>query len=211
MRASRLWIGSLLLAALLSGCGGGGDDASPAVAATAAADRAEAFGASRPSPRPDICDAESVSTILAAVPKADTPAPAGPVKVHYQRADGNYADFGLHVWQVNTANAYIADYPNVSWTAPLAPAGSDAYGIYWLIDASLFRADAAGFGFIVHKPGADGDPPGLDRLWKFSDGGELWLKSGQATVFRSNPDALATLDLNALRIHYLRSDGDYAH
>jgi len=211
MRASRLWIGSLLLAALLSGCGGGGDDASPAVAATAAADRAEAFGASRPSPRPDICDAESVSTILAAVPTADTPAPAGPVKVHYQRADGNYADFGLHVWQVNSANAYIADYPNVSWTAPLAPAGSDAYGIYWLIDASLFRADAAGFGFIVHKPGADGDPPGLDRLWKFSDGGELWLKSGQATVFRTNPDALATLDLNALRIHYLRSDGDYAH
>ena len=27
---------------------------------------------------------------------------------------------------------------------------------------------------------------GLDRLWKFADGGELWLKSGDATVYRSN-------------------------
>ena len=87
------------------------------------------------------------------------------MKVHYQRADAAYADFGLHVWQVNAANAYVADYPNVSWPNPLPPAGSDAYGIYWLIDPAVFRSDATGFGFIVHKPGADGDPVGLDRLW----------------------------------------------
>ena len=53
------------------------------------------------------------------------------------------------VWQVNAANAYVADYPNVSWPNPLPPAGSDAYGIYWLIDPAVFRSDATGFGFIV--------------------------------------------------------------
>src|SRR5512147_2106299 len=113
-------MGTLLIAAasLLSACGGGGG---AAVDDTAAAtdERVEALGASRPAPRLDLCNAKNVSTILAAVPAAEPPVPAGPVKVHYQRADGNYADFGLHVWQVNAANAYIADYSTVSWGAPL--------------------------------------------------------------------------------------------
>ena len=39
--------------------------------------------------------------------------------------------------------------------------------------------------------------------------GELWLKSGDATVYRSNPDALASLDLSTLRIHYQRSDANF--
>lgn len=211
MHALQRLMGTLLIAAasLLSACGGGGGDGAGTASADAADERVEALGASRPAPRLDVCNAENVSTILAAVPAAEPPAPSGPVKVHYQRADGSYADFGLHVWQVNAANAYIADYPNVSWPNPLPPAGSDAYGIYWLIDPAVFRSDAAGFGFIVHKPSADGDPPGLDRIWKFSDGGELWLKSGEGTVYRSNPDALASLDLTTLRIHYQRPDGNF--
>ena len=209
MRALQRFLSVLLMAtlSLLAACGGGDavDEAAPLVEAG----RAEALGASRHGSPLDICNAENVSTILAAVPSAEPPAPSGPVKLHYQRADGNYADYGLHVWQVNAANAYIADYPGVSWPVPLAPAGSDAYGIFWLIDPAVFRADASGFGFIVHKPAADGDPPGLDRLWKFADGGELWLKSGEATVYRTNPDALASLDLTTLRIHYQRPDGNF--
>jgi pullulanase len=209
MRAPRRFLSVLLMAtaSLLAACGGG--DAADEAAAQVEADRAEALGAARHGAPLDICNAQNVSTILAAVPRAEPPAPSGPVKLHYQRADGNYADFGLHVWQVNAANAYIADYPGVSWTAPLPPAGSDAYGIYWLIDPALFRADASGFGFIVHKPAAEGDPPGLDRLWRFADGGELWLKSGEATVYRTNPDALASLDLTTLRVHYQRPDGNF--
>ncbi len=200
---------SIALAALLAACGGGGGGTTADALAQAADERAEALSASRPASNLDVCNAENASTILAAVPAPEPPAPSGPVKVHYQRADAAYADFGLHVWQVNAANAYVADYPNVSWGSPLPPAGSDAYGIYWLIDPAVFRSDATGFGFIVHKPGADGDPVGLDRLWKFADGGELWLKSGDATVYRSNPDALASLDLNTLRIHYQRSDANF--
>lgn len=196
--------GLVLLLVLLAGCGGG-DDGS----ATALDERATAQHAGRGDDLA-VCNAANLSTVLAAVPTPPTPAPSGQVKVHYQRADGNYADFGLHVWQVNAANAYIADYPNVSWPNPLPQAGTDAYGAYWLIDASVFRSDAAGFGFIVHKPSADGDPPGLDRIWKFADGDELWLKSGEGTVYRTNPDALASLDLNTLRVHYRRFDANFA-
>src|SRR5512145_536358 len=117
MHALQRLMGTLLIAAasLLSACGGGGGDGAGTASADAADERVEALSASRPAPRLDVCNAENVSTILAAVPAAEPPAPSGPVKVHYQRADGNYADFGLHVWQVNAANAYIADYPNVSW------------------------------------------------------------------------------------------------
>lgn len=211
MRAT--FLGRLLLAALsalLVSCGGGdGDAAALGTQADGADERAAAQGWHRPETSPALCDANDLGTVLAPVPVPETPAPGGQVKVHYQRADGNYADFGLHVWQVDAGNAYLADYPDVSWPNPLPQAGVDAYGAYWLVDASVFRSDAAGFGFIVHKPSADGDPPGLDRIWKFADGNELWLKSGEATVYRSNPDALASLDVSTLRIHYRRFDANF--
>ena len=55
-----------------------------------------------------ICDAVTPSTVLDPVPP-----PAGnmPIdaRVRYHRPDGNYADWGLHLWQVNEAGQYIAD------------------------------------------------------------------------------------------------------
>lgn len=213
MNASQRWLGalSLVLATLLAACGGGAGGINAADGLDAAAprsDREAALSVRRPVPRLDICDA-APSTVLAPVPPVVAPPPSGTVKVHYQRADGDYADWGLHVWQVDAGNAYIADYPNVSWPAPLPRAGIDAYGAFFVIDASLFRSDAAGFGFIVHRPGAAGDP-GVDRIWKFGDGDEFWVKSGDATVYRTNPDALASLDLATLRVHYLRFDANFA-
>ena len=41
------------------------------------------------------------------------------VRIRYNRGDGNYADWGLHLWQVNDAGQYIADYPGVTWPSPL--------------------------------------------------------------------------------------------
>src|SRR5690606_6973100 len=79
-----------------------------------------------------ICEAPH-ATVL--VPAPATPgASARAVRVHYNRADGAYADWGLHVWQVDADGQYLADYPGVDWDAPLPRSGTDAYGAYFDIE-----------------------------------------------------------------------------
>lgn len=157
----------------------------------------------------DFCNAPALSTVLSAVP----PTPGGgtapiDVKVHYNRPDGQYAGWGLHVWQINDAGQFIGDYPGVTFPQPLPPAGFDDYGAVFQIEAAKFTAaGAAGFGFIVHQ-GDTKDPDG-DRFWHFSDGGEFWLKSGDATIFKTNPLGAAP-DLTTVRVHYKRFDANYA-
>ncbi len=154
-----------------------------------------------------ICEAPH-ATVLVPVPA--TPGDgARSVRVHYHRPDGDYAGWGLHVWQVDGDGQYLADYPGVSWNAPLPRSGIDGDGAYFDIDASAFDAAATGFGFIVHPPGQAGDPA-VDRTWQFADGDALWLLSGDATVYPANPRA-ATPDIDTVRVHYRRYDGGYAH
>ncbi|HEX3765365.1 MAG TPA: pullulanase-type alpha-1,6-glucosidase [Kofleriaceae bacterium] len=130
------------------------------------------------------------------------------VTVHYNRPDGQYAGWGLHVWQVNDASQFLADYPGVTFPQPLLPAGFDDYGAVFQIAAANFTAPgAAGFGFIVHNGNTkDPDP---DRFWSFAGGGEIWLRSGDPTIFTANPLA-TTPDLTTVRVHYKRFDADYA-
>ncbi len=157
----------------------------------------------------EICDATELNTVLMPLPSNGGGVSPIDVRVHYNRPDGAYADWGLHLWQVNEAGQYVADYPGVTWPAPLARSGVDQYGAFFQIEAAKFtHPDAVGFGFIVHPPGQAGDP-GIDRLWRFADDNEFWLRSGDATVYRSNPLAAAP-DLDTVRVHYRRFDGDYA-
>ena len=160
-------------------------------------------------PDDDFCNAAALSTVLTPVPPAPSPGTTPiDVKVHYNRPDGQYAGWGLHVWQINDAGQFIADYPGVTFPQPLPPAGFDDYGAVFQIEAAKFTAAAAaGFGFIVHQ-GDTKDPDG-DRLWSFRDGNEFWLRSGDATVFRKNPLA-GPPDLTTVRVHYQRFDGNYA-
>ncbi|HEX2689998.1 MAG TPA: alpha-1,6-glucosidase domain-containing protein [Kofleriaceae bacterium] len=190
----------------IAGCGDNTADAP----ASATADIAEHHAPGAPAPgSDDICNAPAASTVVIAVPPGGTTgAVPHNVKIHYNRPDGQYAGWGLHLWQINDAGQFIADYPGVAWTQPLAPAGFDSFGPFFQVEAGKFTsAEAAGFGFIVHQ-GDSKDPDG-DRLWRFSDGGEFWLKSGDATVFRSNPIG-GTLDIATVRVHYQRFDANYA-
>ena len=155
-----------------------------------------------------ICDAPTASTVLTPVPVPPRDGAPIDVRIHYNRPAGDYGDWGLHVWQVNDAGQYIADYPGVSWPSPLVRSGVDDYGAYFDIRASQFtNPAAAGFGFIVHPPGQGGDP-GVDRVLKFTDGNTFWLRSGDATVYRSNPLG-STPDIDTVRVHYKRFDNVY--
>lgn len=156
----------------------------------------------------DFCNA-APSTVLVPVPPPRGGG-GGPinVKVHYNRPDGQYDGWGLHVWQVNDANQFIGDYPGVTFPQPLPAAGIDSYGAFFQIEAAKFTAaGAAGFGFIVHQ--GNNKDPDPDRFWAFRDGNEIWLRSGDTTIFRTNPLA-TTPDLTTVRVHYKRFDGNYA-
>jgi pullulanase len=187
---------------VIAACGGGSEDATLG--------RSTAQGV-KPTPvsADQICNATSLSTVLVPVPSGGgggvTPVN---VKVHYNRPDGIYTDWGLHLWQVN-GSQYVADYPGVSWSQPLLATGVDSYGAYFIVEASKFtNPNATGFGFIVHKANQNGDP-GVDRIWQFSEGTEFWLKSGDATVYKTNPLG-GTPDITTVRVHYKRFDANYS-
>ncbi|TWT22525.1 DUF3372 domain-containing protein [Luteimonas marina] len=181
----------------------------PASASAPVAAKVPARG-SAPLPAPaGLCEAPP-TTVLVPVPAGGEGGSAVDVRVHYHRPDGAYGDWGLHLWQVDASGQYVADYPGVSWDAPLPRAGVHDYGAYFDVGAAAFtHPSATGFGFIVHPPGQGGDP-GMDRIWHFADGGAFWLRSGDATVYRSNPLA-GTPDIDTVRVHYRRYDNGYAH
>ena len=206
--AHRLSISAWALAAILTAsCSAGSGDPPGATAESAALGEPSASEAALGGD--DLCNAPALSTVLVPVPPSHGggAAPIN-VKVHYHRPDGQYAGWGLHVWQINNASQFIADYPGVTFPEPLPPAGFDDYGPVFQIEAAKFTAAAAaGFGFIVHQ-GDTKDPDG-DRFWSFSGGGEIWLASGDPTIFRTNPLGGAA-DVSTVRVHYKRFDANYA-
>ena len=140
----------------------------------------------------------AVATALAiAFAQADAapPLPDDVARVHYQRPDGDYAGWVLHVWEDTTES--------VTWAAGLPVTGQDAYGAYW--DVGLADG-AARVGFIVHK--GDEKDPGPDQfLVLATHGREIWLVSGSDRIYTAPP--LAPPAEGVARVHYARPDGAY--
>ena len=170
---------------------------------------------------------------LAVTAATQTTLPPDVARIHYQRADGTYTGWGLHVWE---------DTPlQIAWDKPLAISGTDEYGAYW--DVKL-NQNAAKLAFIVHK--GDDKDPGPDMYLDLSKGRELWMKSGSQLVTYAKPGAgVTTVDAtvkpaatanttaagttaqaapstaapttaaapvpaNTVRVNYFRPDGNYA-
>jgi len=177
MSHSRTYLPALAIALLAAGCAG-----EPPATAT---DQAIAeLAPPAPPPGDDLCNATALSTLITAVPPATgTGSAAVSVVVHYHRPDGQYAPWGLHVWQIGDAGQFLADYPGVAWTAPLPPTAFDGFGAIFRVEAANFTdPHATGFGFIVHA--GDTKDVDADRLWQFRRGGELWIAAGDPAIFR---------------------------
>jgi alpha-amylase len=108
------------------------------------------------------------------------PAPITQAVIHYNRPDGDYADWGLHLWGDAVAN------PTANWPAPQQRDGIDGYGAYFVIP---LKDDTKPVNFIVHRSGANADvkdvPP--DRSFTPIDSPEIWLKAGDTTIYTSPP------------------------
>ncbi|WP_433294805.1 pullulanase-type alpha-1,6-glucosidase [Actinoplanes sp. CA-030573] len=88
--------------------------------------------------------------------------------IHYRRADGDYAGWGLHVWDGAATGT--------DWGSPLQPAATDSYGVTFKVPLA---AGATGLSYIIHK-GDTKDLPDDQRLDFASAGREVWLLAGVA-------------------------------
>ncbi|CAN5233645.1 hypothetical protein BH24ACT10_BH24ACT10_03970 [soil metagenome] len=114
--------------------------------------------------------------------------------VHYQRPDGNYDDWGLHIWGDAPAEGVATE-----WTAPRPPDGTDEFGVFW--NVPIDDASAA-LNHIIHK--GDEKDPGPDQTFVPADQPAAWVVSGDETPYRTQA---AAQDLAVL--HYTRPAGDY--
>ncbi len=129
--------------------------------------------------------------------------------IHYRRRQADYDGWGLHVW---------GDTPlegEVTWGAPLPPAGEDDFGLYWVVE---MNPGAKALNYIIHR--GDEKDPGPDQNMNFSQVGcEIWQVQGKPDQFTDPALALEAMVVkivpappvgeNQAILHYRRVKADY--
>ncbi len=122
------------------------------------------------------------------------------VIVHYRRADGNYADWGLYAW------GDLADGETTPWPDSHPFTGRDAYGAFAYVK---LRPGASNVNFLVIDKDGDKDVA-ADRSIDVTRTGEVWIEQGKDTVRTQKPTAdYPAPDQTKAVLHYHRADGNY--
>ncbi|AZQ34296.1 pullulanase-type alpha-1,6-glucosidase [Streptomyces cyaneochromogenes] len=115
--------------------------------------------------------------------------------IHYQRADGAYDGWGLHVW-TGAANP-------TEWSNPLKPVKTDTYGAVFEVPLT---DGATSLSYILHK-GDEKDLPADQSLDLTASGHEVWLLSGQEKYLLPQPaGSAAALDLTTSKAVWIDRD-----
>nr|WP_202458033.1 pullulanase-type alpha-1,6-glucosidase [Streptomyces sp. SID5464] len=118
--------------------------------------------------------------------------------VHYKRADGDYADWGLYAW------GDLAEGEATEWPESHPFTGRDAYGAFaWV----KLKPGASNVGFLVIDKDGDKDVS-TDRTIDVTKTGEVWIEQGKDTVTTERPEYPAP-DQGKAVLHYHRADGNY--
>ncbi|WP_405425315.1 pullulanase-type alpha-1,6-glucosidase [Streptomyces erythrochromogenes] len=123
------------------------------------------------------------------------PQDQGKAVLHYQRPDGAYDGWGLHVW---TGAANPTD-----WSKPLLPTRTDAYGAVYEVPLA---AGATSLSYILHK-GDEKDLPTDQSLDLKATGHEVWMLGGQEKYLLPQPaGSSAALDLTKSQAVWIDRD-----
>ena len=142
-----------------------------------------------------------------AVAWADPAIPAGDIRIHYSRPDGNYTGWTVYAFDNTTENT--GNYGG----GPVQVTGTDGYGVYFDVGVTTGAQEV---GIIIHNPTASGgdqkDTPNNLFVDPSTQGFEYWAYSGIAKLYTtavnlSNPTALLP---GYVRVHYHRTDGNYS-
>jgi len=120
------------------------------------------------------------------------------ITVHYQRADGDYEDWNLWLFEEGGQGEEISF------------SEEDEYGKTALVRKTFEKTR---FGFLVRKGNWVEKDIDADRFFETAEGkAEIWLKSGDPEIYLEEPAveevSVAEGDLE-LRIHYRRFDENY--
>ncbi|MGW1133186.1 pullulanase-type alpha-1,6-glucosidase [Streptomyces griseoluteus] len=140
----------------------------------------------------------SSATGTAPVPEPPAASSRDYAVVHYKRADGDYANWGLYAW------GDLADGEATEWPASHPFTGRDAYGAFAYVK---LKPGASSVGFLVIDKNGDKDVS-ADRSIDVTKTGEVWLEQGKPEVLTERPDYPAQ-DQGKAVLHYHRADGDY--
>ncbi|MFD6190436.1 pullulanase-type alpha-1,6-glucosidase [Streptomyces sp. NPDC060275] len=118
--------------------------------------------------------------------------------VHYQRADGNYDDWGLYAW------GDLADGEATTWPETHPFTGRDAYGAFAYVK---LKPGASSVGFLVIDKDGNKDVA-ADRTIDVTETGEVWIEQGKEQVATERPE-YPSQDTTKAVLHYQRADGNY--
>ena len=152
-------------------------------------------------------DSSDLKVVLAAVPAAGGGGGGGGgsnvVRLYYNRADNAYGGWTLYTY----GGADLGGWPGK------VPDGEEAgAGKYWDITVT-----GPSFNFIIVKDGGgEREPSGWSgangdqqQFWSMADGNSIYKVAGDRTNYTSNPAGAATPDIETVRVHYKRFDGQY--
>ena len=113
------------------------------------------------------------------------PPPVTTAIVHYRRTDGDYANWGLHLFGPAIADSVLAQ---VAWGNPWPYTAIDDFGARFEVP---LKDDTLPFNYIIHLPGRDDVPtgrePGGDRTFVPINSPEVWVLQGDPTIHTSRP------------------------
>jgi len=141
-----------------------------------------------------------------ALAQSDPPIPAGHIRIHYHRPDGNYTGWTVYAFDGTTENT--GNYGG----GPVQVTGTDGYGAYF--DVGIVSGTQE-VGLIIHNPTAPGgdqkDPGPNEFVDPATQGLEYWAYSGIGKLYNTainlaNPTAILP---GYVRVHYHRNDNNY--
>ncbi|MER6676930.1 pullulanase-type alpha-1,6-glucosidase [Streptomyces sp. NPDC000983] len=118
--------------------------------------------------------------------------------VHYKRADGDYANWGLYAW------GDLAEGEATNWPDSHPFIGRDAYGAFAYVK---LKPGASNIGFLVIDKDGNKDVS-ADRTIDVTETGEIWIEQGKEDVRTERPEYPAQ-DRSKAVLNYHRADGDY--
>jgi pullulanase len=141
-----------------------------------------------------------LSSAVAAWAQGDPAIPAGDIRVHYFRPDGNYAGWTIYAFNDTTE-------PNNFAGGPVAVTGTDSFGVYFDVGVT---AGATNVGLILHN-GNTKDPGPNQAVDPATQGNQFWELSGSDVMLTAQPATGAdpAVPPGHARIHYFRPDGNY--
>jgi pullulanase len=151
-----------------------------------------------------------IALLLTATPgalKAQTPPPipAGHVRIHYFRPDGNYLG-----WTVYAFGDTTEDTSNFNG-GPVQVTGRDSFGAFFDVGVT---STAQNVGIIIHNGGTK-DPGPNEFIDPATQGNEYWQLSGSNILHTTQPPTIQQTDppipAGKARIHYHRPDNNYAN